>query len=86
MYKIILLAVIVLIILPAMLYRHFTNLAWRKRAKIGDRCFFINSMDYRTYGVVNRISNDRSRVYVITDPKPHGNSQAWHPMTKLRII
>lgn len=54
---------------------------WRKRAKVGDRAYFINIMGGRTVGTIQKMDK-HGKVHFVTKSFSGGSSQ-WLPLSSL---
>ena len=73
------------VLIPFGIYKCSKNRKWRKNIKVGDRCFFINSIEERSYGDVTAISDDKLRARV--EMKDFGSrSVGWYEIDCLMII
>ena len=71
------------------MYTNRINRRWRKSSKIGDRCFFINLFNGRSYGFITAYNEDLDTVCLEqrTDGLRTGKKEAsgWYNLENLRI-
>lgn len=69
------------ITLPYSIWIVYKNRRWRKTAKVGDRCFFINMLQTKTWGTITDVYPNRNYVTLQTD-----GSIGPHKLKDLRIV
>jgi hypothetical protein len=71
--------------LPLFIYKRNRNKKWRADIKIGDKCYFINMADEKSYGVVQDLSEDKLKARL--EIKYHGSTMSnWYEIERLNII
>lgn len=72
------------VLIPLEIHKWSKNRNWRKNVKVGDRCFFINLLEKRSYGNVAAISEDKLKARV--ERKNFGSSSSgWYEIDSLRV-
>lgn len=65
------------------------NRRWRKRVVSGDKCFFINMMNGRSYGFVYDVNMDTGKVLLQQRAGGHKDGRVeasgWYHLENLRI-
>lgn len=71
--------------LPIYIHKRRCNKKWRADIKIGDKCYFINMADEKSYGVVQDLSEDKLKARL--EIKYHGSTMSnWYEIERLNII
>lgn len=68
-----------MIVSPYTLYKVFRNHRWRKRAQVGDDCYFKNMLGTRTWGKIDDMNGDQVRFVT-------PNSSQWCSLKGLRAV
>lgn len=71
--------------IPFEIYKWYKNKKWRKNIKVGDRCFYINFLEKRSYGYVADISENKLKAR-IERKSLMGSSSDWHQINDLKIV